>query len=214
MSINKYIDHTNLKPYATKQDIEKLCDEAIRYDFASVCVNPYYVSLAHELLIRSKVKICTVVGFPLGQNTKETKILEAKDAIDNGADEIDMVINIAALKDKYYDYVEDEIRQIKEIAKDKILKVIIETCYLEKEEIIKITEICNKVGVDFIKTSTGYGTSGAKLEDVELIMMHKNKNIQLKASGGIKTKIHAQAFIENGVTRIGTSNGIEIMEGK
>jgi deoxyribose-phosphate aldolase len=212
MDINKYIDHTVLKAYSSKTDIEKLCAEAIKYEFASVCVNPYYVSLAHELLIRSDVKVCTVIGFPLGQNTKTIKIMETKDAINNGADEIDMVINIAALKDKHYDYVEDEIRQIKEIVKEKILKVIIETCYLDNDEIIKITEICNKVGVNFIKTSTGYGTNGAKTEDVELIMKHKNKDIQVKASGGIKTKLQSQAFIEKGVTRIGTSNGIEIME--
>ena len=210
--INKYIDHTNLKPFSTKKDIEKLCDEAIKYNFASVCINPYYVPLAHELLIRSNVNICAVIGFPLGQNTKEIKIKETKEAIDNGADEIDMVINIAALKDKYYDYLEDEIRQIRKVVKDKILKVIIETCYLDNDEIIKITEICNKIGVDFIKTSTGYGISGAKVEDVELIMRHKNKDIQVKASGGIKTKSQVQAFIDKGVKRIGTSNGIEIME--
>jgi len=212
MNINKYIDHTNLKPYSSKKDIERLCDEAIKYNFASVCVNPYYVPLAHELLIRSNVKVCTVIGFPLGQNTKEIKIMETKDAINNGADEIDMVINIAALKDKYYDYVEDEIKQIKNIVQEKILKVIIETCYLEHDEIIKITEICNKVGVNFIKTSTGYGTSGAKVEDIELIKEKKNKNIQVKASGGIKTRTHAKDFLKKGVTRIGTSNGIEIME--
>jgi len=214
MDINKYIDHTNLKPYSTKRDIEKLCEEAIKYDFASVCVNPYYVSLAHELLIRSNVKICTVIGFPLGQNHISVKQYEAKLAIDEGADEIDMVINVAALKDKYYDYVKEEIEQIKSITKNKILKVIIETCYLEKSEMIKITEICNQVGVEFIKTSTGYGTSGAKIEDVELIMQYKNNDIGVKTSGGIKNYEQAQAFINKGVTRIGTSNGIEIMEEK
>ena len=214
MNINKYIDHTNLKAFTSKKDIEKLCDEAIKYNFASVCVNPYYVSLAHELLIRSDVKVCTVIGFPLGQNTTEVKLYETRNAINNGADEIDMVINVAALKDMYYDYVEDELRQIKDIVKDKILKVIIETCYLNSDEIIKITEICNEVGVDFIKTSTGYGTYGAKIEDVELIMSHKNEDIQVKASGGIKTNEQAKQFVEKGVTRIGTSNGVVIMEGE
>jgi len=214
MNINKYIDHTNLKAFATKKDIEKLCDEAIKYNFASVCVNPYYVSLANELLIRSNVKVCTVIGFPLGQNTKEVKVYEAKTAIENGADEIDMVINIAALKDKYYDYVKDEIKQIKDTAKDKILKVIIETCYLTNEEITIMTNICNELGVDFIKTSTGFGIDGANIEDIKLINKHKNDKLQIKASGGIKTQNEAIEFINNGVTRIGTSNGIKIMEGE
>lgn len=214
MNINKYIDHTNLKAFATKKDIEKLCDEAIKYNFATVCVNPYYVSLANELLIRSDVKVCTVIGFPLGQNTSEVKLYEAKTAIEQGVDEIDVVINIAALKDKYYDYVKDEIKQIKDAAKDKILKVIIETCYLTNEEITIITNICNEVGVDFIKTSTGFGIDGANIEDIKLINKHKNDKLQIKASGGIKTRTEAINFINNGATRIGTSNGIKIMEGE
>ena len=214
MNINKYIDHTNLKAFATKKDIEKLCDEAIKYNFATVCVNPYYVSLANELLIRSDVKVCTVIGFPLGQNTSEVKLYEAKAAIEQGVDEIDVVINIAALKDKYYDYVKDEIKQIKDAAKDKILKVIIETCYLTNEEITIITNICNEVGVDFIKTSTGFGIDGANIEDIKLINKHKNDKLQIKASGGIKTRTEAINFINNGATRIGTSNGIKIMEGE
>lgn len=214
MDINKYIDHTNLKAFAEKKDIEKLCDEAIKYNFASVCVNPYYVSLANELLVRSDVKVCTVVGFPLGQNTKEVKIYETKTAIDNGADEIDMVINIAALKDKYYDYVKDEIRLIKEVVQDKILKVIIETCYLDKEEIVIMTNICSELGVDFIKTSTGFGSDGAKIDDIKLINENRKNKLQIKASGGIKTHNEAINFINNGVTRIGTSNGIKIVEGE
>lgn len=214
MNINKYIDHTNLKAFATKKDIEKLCDEAIKYNFATVCVNPYYVSLANELLIRSDVKVCTVIGFPLGQNTSEVKLYEAKTAIEQGVDEIDVVINIAALKDKYYDYVKDEIKQIKDAAKDKILKVIIETCYLTNEEITIITNICNEVGVDFIKTSTGFGIDGANIEDIKLINKHKNDKLQIKASGGIKTRTEVINFINNGATRIGTSNGIKIMEGE
>ncbi len=214
MEFNKYIDHTNLKAFISKKDIEQLCDEALKYDFASVCVNPYYVSLVNELLIRSKVKVCTVVGFPLGQNTKEVKLYEAKLALEEGADEIDMVINIAALKDKYYDYVKDEIKSIREITNNKILKVIIETCYLNDEEIIIMTNICNELGVDFIKTSTGFGTDGARIEDVELINKHRNEKLQIKASGGIKTHNQALEFINKGATRIGTSNGIKIMEGE
>lgn len=214
MNINKYIDHTNLKAFATKKDIEKLCDEAIKYNFSSVCVNPYYVSLAKELLIRSNVKVCTVIGFPLGQNTKEVKVYETKNALENGATEIDMVINIAALKDKYYDYVKDEIKQIKDTVKDKILKVIIETCYLTNEEITIMTNICNELDVNFIKTSTGFGTGGANIEDIKLINKHKNDKLQIKASGGIKTYDEAIDFVNNGVTRIGTSNGIKIVEGE
>ena len=214
MNINKYIDHTNLKAFATKKDIEKLCDEAIKYNFSSVCVNPYYVSLAKELLIRSNVKVCTVIGFPLGQNTKEVKVYETKNALENGATEIDMVINIAALKDKYYDYVKDEIKQIKDTVKNKILKVIIETCYLTNEEITIMTNICNELGVNFIKTSTGFGTGGANIEDIKLINKHKNDKLQIKASGGIKTYDETIDFVNNGVTRIGTSNGIKIVEGE
>lgn len=214
MNINKYIDHTNLKAFATKKDIEKLCDEAIKYNFSSVCVNPYYVSLAKELLIRSNVKVCTVIGFPLGQNTKEVKVYETKNALENGATEIDMVINIAALKDKYYDYVKDEIKQIKDTVKNKILKVIIETCYLTNEEITIMTNICNELGVNFIKTSTGFGTGGANIEDIKLINKHKNDKLQIKASGGIKTYDEAIDFVNNGVTRIGASNGIKIVEGE
>lgn len=214
MNINKYIDHTNLKAFAIKKDIEKLCDEAIKYNFSSVCVNPYYVSLAKELLIRSNVKVCTVIGFPLGQNTKEVKVYETKNALENGATEIDMVINIAALKDKYYDYVKDEIKQIKDTVKNKILKVIIETCYLTNEEITIMTNICNELGVNFIKTSTGFGTGGANIEDIKLINKHKNDKLQIKASGGIKTYDETIDFVNNGVTRIGTSNGIKIVEGE
>ena len=211
--INKYVDHTNLKAFASKKDIEKLCDEALRYNFASVCVNPYYVSLANELLIRSDVKVCTVIGFPLGQNTKEVKVYEAKAAIEEGADEIDMVINVAALKDQNYDYVKDEVKALREAAKDKVLKVIIETCYLTKEEIVIMTNICNEVGADFIKTSTGFGNSGASIDDVKLMNENKNDKLQIKASGGIKTYADAMNFINNGATRLGTSNGIKIMEG-
>ena len=214
MNINKYIDHTNLKSFASKKDIEKLCDEAIKYDFASVCVNPHYVGLAHELLIRSNVKVCTVIGFPLGQNTTEVKLHEAKVAIDEGADEIDMVINVAALKDKNYSYVQEEIKLIRELAKDKILKVIIETCYLENDEIIKITEICNEVGVDFIKTSTGFGTAGVTMEDIKLFKANIGPNVKMKAAGGVKTVSDMEAFINEGCDRIGTSSAINLIKGQ
>lgn len=213
MNLNKYIDHTNLKAYATKKDIEKLCDEAKRYKFASVCIHPYYVSYAKKLLINSDVKVGTVIGFPLGGNTTLIKKEEVEDAIRNGADEIDMVINIAALKNQDYDYVYEEIKTIKEVANNKIVKIIIETCYLTKEEIIRMTEMCNEIEVDFIKTSTGFGTEGAKLEDIDIINNYRNSSLQMKASGGIKDYDTAYAFINKGVMRIGTSNGVKIVEG-
>lgn len=212
MEINKYIDHTNLKAYATKKDIELLCSEAIQNKFASVCVNPYYVSLAHELLIRSNVSVCTVIGFPLGQNTISVKEFEAINAVQEGADEIDMVVNIAAIKDRNYSYVKEEIETVRDSIDGKTLKVIIETCYLTKEEIIKMTEICNETFVSFIKTSTGFGSAGAKIEDVKLMNEHKMDFLEIKASGGIRTFDDACKFIDAGATRLGTSNGITIMK--
>ena len=211
MELNKYIDHTNLKPYTTKENIEKLCNEAVEYGFASVCVNPYYVKLASELLKDTNIAVCTVIGFPLGQNTTDVKEFEAINAIQNGADEIDMVINIGALKDKKYDYVKKEIETIRDSIDGKILKIIIETCYLTEEEIAKMTEICNETFVNFIKTSTGFGTRGASLEDMKIINEHKMDYLEVKASGGIKNYSDATSLIEAGATRIGTSSGIEIM---
>ncbi len=211
MELNKYIDHTNLKAYAKKEDIEKLCEEAIKYKFASVCVNPYYVSLAHELLSRSNISVCTVVGFPLGQNTTAVKEFEAINAVQEGADEVDMVANIAVIKDGNYSYVKEEIETIRDSIEGKILKVIIETCYLTKEEIIKMTEICNETFVNFIKTSTGFGTDGAKVEDVKLISKHKMDYLEIKASGGIKNYEDACKLIDAGATRLGTSSGVNIM---
>lgn len=212
MEINKYIDHTNLKAFATHEDIKKLCEEARTNHFETVCVNPYYVSYAKEELKDSNVNVCTVIGFPLGQNITAVKEYEAITAIEDGADEIDMVINIAALKDKDYDYVKQEIEDIRDAIDGHTLKVIIETCYLTKEEIIKMTEICNDTYVNFIKTSTGFGTKGAQLEDVELINEHKNEVLEIKASGGIKTEEDALKFINAGATRLGTSSGVEIMK--
>jgi len=214
MELNNYIDHTNLKQVGTLKDIEKLCNEAIKYHFASVCVAPYYVTLAKKLLKGSTVAVCTVIGFPNGYSTKETKVFEAINAVENGADEIDMVININALKNKDYDYIKEEIEEIRDAIDGHILKVIIETCYLEKEEIAKMTEICNETFVNFIKTSTGFGTSGADVDDLKIINEHKNDLLEIKASGGIKTLEDAEKFIKAGATRLGTSNGVSIMEGE
>jgi len=211
MEINKYIDHTNLKNNAIKDDIKKLCEEAIKYSFKSVCVYPYYVSYASQLLKDSDVLVCTVIGFPSGMSTTETKVFETRDAISNGADEIDMVINISALKNIEYNYVKKEIESIKKVVSKKVLKVIIETCLLSSEEIIKITQICNEVGVDFIKTSTGFSIYGARIEDVELINDFKKDNIKIKASGGIKTYNDAIDMINAGAGRIGTSSSINII---
>lgn len=210
--MNSYIDYTNLKAFATTEDIKKLCDEAIKYHFNTVCVNPCYVGIAKSYLENSTVNVCTVIGFPLGANTINTKEFEAIDAVNNGADEIDMVINIGALKNKDYDYVKKEIEDIRDAIDGKTLKVIIETCYLNKEEIKKMTEICNETFVNFIKTSTGFGTRGANVEDIEIINEFKNEVLEIKASGGIKTLEDAEKFINLGVTRIGTSNGVEIMK--
>ena len=211
MELNNYIDHTNLKQIGTLKDIEKLCNEAINYHFASVCVAPYYVPLAKKLLKDSTVAVCTVIGFPNGYSTKETKVFEAINAIENGADEIDMVININALKNKDYDYVKDEIEEIRDSIDGHILKVIIETCFLTEDEIIKMTEICNETYVNFIKTSTGFGSRGASVEDLEIINKYKNDILEIKASGGIKTLCDAEKFINMGATRLGTSSGVAIM---
>ena len=211
MELNKYIDHTNLDNCATLKDIEKLCNEALKYHFASVCIHPYYVRLASKLLKGSNVAVCTVIGFPQGMNTKEVKVFEAINAIENGADEIDMVINIAALKNKDYDYIKEEIEEIRDSIDGKVLKVIIETCLLNEEEIIKMTEICNETFVNFIKTSTGFSKYGARVEDVELINKHKGEVLEIKASGGIRTLSDAEAMIKAGATRIGTSKGVEII---
>ena len=214
MELNKYIDHTNLKMDATIKDIEKLCKEAIDYGFASVCVNPFYVDVASELLKDSNVQVCTVIGFPLGMSTTSVKEYEAIDAINNGADEIDMVINIGALKNKDYDYIKQEISDIRDACDGKTLKVIIETCYLDDDEIAKMTEICNETFVNFIKTSTGFGTRGASFHDIEIINEHKNDILEIKASGGIKTLEDVEKYLDMGVSRIGTSAGVEIMSSR
>lgn len=211
MELNSYIDHTNLKNTATLKDIEQLCNEALQYHFASVCVYPYYVPLVAKLLKGSSVEVCTVIGFPMGMNTKETKVFEAINAVENGATEIDMVINISALKNKDYKYIKEEIEEVRDAIDGKVLKVIIETCLLTDDEIIKMTKICNETFVNFIKTSTGFSQYGARIEDVELINKYKGEVLEIKASGGIRDIDTAEAMIKAGATRIGTSNGVKIM---
>lgn len=211
MELSKYIDHTNLKAYASNEDIKKLCEEAINYGFYSVCVNPYYVSYAKRLLHDTNIEVCSVIGFPLGMNLTNVKEYEAIAAVEDGANEIDMVINIGALKNKDYDYVKNEIETVRDAIEGIPLKVIIETCYLTDEEIIKMTEICNETYVNFIKTSTGFGTRGANIHDIELINEHKNDVLEIKASGGISTLDDALDMINLGVTRIGTSKGVQIV---
>ncbi len=213
MNLSEYIDSTNLSKVATADDIIKLCDDAKKFHFPVVCVSPYYVKAASEYLKGSTVEVCTVIGFPNGYSTKEVKQYEAIDAINNGAKEIDMVININALKNKDYDYVKDEIETIRDSIDGKVLKVIIETCLLTDEEIIKMTEICNETFVNYIKTSTGFDKEGATIHAVELMNKHRNDVLEIKASGGIKTEEDTIKLIENGVTRIGTSHGVEIMRG-
>lgn len=213
MNINKLIDHTALKPNTNKESILKLIAEAKTYDFASVCVNPCWIELAHQELKNTYVKVCTVIGFPLGANTTEVKVFETKDAIEKGAQEIDMVINIAMLKDKEYDYVENEIHQIVEAAKDKaIVKVIIETCLLTDEEKIKACELSQKAGADFVKTSTGFSTGGATVHDIALMRKTVGAEMGVKASGGVHTHEEALAMVEAGATRIGASAGVKLLK--
>lgn len=213
MEIGKYIDSTNLKMDATTKDIIKLCEDAINYGFETVCIHPYYVSLAKECLKDSNVGVCTVIGFPLGMNSPKVKEFEAIDAVENGADEIDMVINVGALKDKDYDYVKDEIEMVRDSIGGKTLKVIIETSLLTKTEIKKMTEICNNTFVNFIKTNTGFGKRGVSKEDIEIINKTKNDILQVKASGGIKTFKQADELIKMGVNRLGTSSAVDIVLG-
>ena len=211
-NINRYIDHTLLKANAKKSDIINLCEEAKKYNFYAVCVNPCYVKLAKELLINTNIKVCTVIGFPLGQNTTSTKVFETQLAIKDGADEVDVVINVAKLLDNDLEFIESELNAIKLTLKSNvIMKVIIETCYLSKEDIYTISQICEKVGVDYIKTSTGFGTRGANIEDILNIKNAVKSEIKIKASGGIKTREQAEKLIEAGASRIGTSSGVKIV---
>lgn len=209
-----YIDHTLLKPEATEEQIKKICTEAKEYGFASVCVNPIWVSLASAELKNAIPKVCTVIGFPLGASTSETKAFETKDAIVNGADEIDMVINIGALKSKQYDIVENDIKAVVEAANSTLVKVIIETCLLTDEEKIKACELSVSAGADFVKTSTGFSTGGATAEDVSLMRKTVGPKIGVKASGGVRSLEDLRSMIEAGATRIGASSGVMIVKGQ
>ena len=211
MELNKYIDHTILKAFATEDDVRKICNEAIEYDFASVCINPCHVKFAAQLLGLSDVKVCTVIGFPLGANSSDVKAFEAKKAIEDGADEVDMVINVGKAKKGDWDYVRDDIRKVREAAKDKLLKVIVETCYLTDEEIFKACIMAKEAEADFVKTSTGFGTGGATVEHVKLMRDAVGEQMGVKASGGVRTKEDAMKMIDAGATRIGTSNGKDII---
>lgn len=212
-NISRLIDHTLLKPEATKEQIKKLCLEALEHHFFSVCINPYNVSYARQLLAGSDVSVCTVIGFPLGANSTETKVFETKQAITDGAHEIDMVINIGALKNKEWDLVQNDIHSVVQAAGKKIVKVIFETCLLTDEEKIKACELSSVAGAHFVKTSTGFSTGGATLEDVKLMKKNILPHMEVKASGGVRDLAAANEFIKAGATRLGTSSGIAILNG-
>ena len=209
---SKYFDHTILKADATEKEIINLCEEAKKYNFASVCVNPCYVKKCVEILKETDVDVCTVVGFPLGSMSTESKLFETEQALKDNADEIDMVINIGKLKDKDYDYVKNEINLLKKACGNKILKVIIETCLLTYEEKIKACELSKEAGADFVKTSTGMSKAGAKKEDIILMKKVVGNDLGVKASGGIKDLNSAKIMIDAGATRIGCSSTVNIME--
>lgn len=211
MKYNKYIDHTALKSDTTLKDIQKLCDEAKEYQFASVCVNPTWVKYCADYLKDTDVKVCTVIGFPLGATTSKVKAFETKDAIENGADEIDMVINIGALKDGYDELVLDDIKAVVDVANGKCVKVIIETCLLTDEEKKRVCELALKANATFVKTSTGFSTGGATVEDVKLMKDVVKDHAFVKASGGIRNCDDLVAMIDAGASRIGTSSGVQLM---
>lgn len=213
MKINKLIDHTYLKAFGTKKEIDQLLTEAKEHDFKSVCVNPTWVEYSAENLKGSDVLVCTVIGFPLGANTTETKVFETLNAISKGADEIDMVLNVGKVKEQDYDFIYNEVKEIKEACKDLTLKVILETCYLTKEEIKLSSEACIKAGADFVKTSTGFGTGGALIEDVK-IMKAVAKEKEVKASGGVRSLEDVKEMVAAGATRIGTSSGVKLVQGE
>lgn len=209
--ILKHVDHTLLLQGATWEEIKQICDDAMKYETASVCIAPSYVKQAAEYM-GDKMAVCTVIGFPNGYMTTKAKEFETKDALENGASEIDMVINIGWLKDKKYDLIENEIRALKAVCKDKILKVIIETCFLTDEEKIKMCEIVTNAGADYIKTSTGFGGAGATLDDIKLFSQHIGPNVKMKAAGGISSMEDAEKFLELGADRLGTSRIIKIVK--
>ncbi len=214
MTINKYIDHTLLKPESTQAQIDKLIAEAAEHQFASVCVNPTWVAYAANTLKGTGVKVCTVIGFPLGANTSNVKAFETKDAVANGADEIDMVINIGQLKSGQYDAVEADIAAVVEASGDKLVKVIIETCLLTDDEKVKACQLAVAAGADYVKTSTGFSTAGANVADVKLMRETVGPNVGVKAAGGARSFADAEAFIKAGATRIGTSAGLAIVNGE
>lgn len=209
--ILKHVDHTLLLQGSTWEEIKQICDDAMKYETASVCIPPCYVKQAAEYM-GDRMAVCTVIGFPNGNVTTETKAFETKDALENGASEIDMVINIGWLKDKKYDLVENEIRKLKEICGDKILKVIIETCFLTDEEKIKMCEIVTNTGADYIKTSTGFGGAGATFDDIKLFAEHIGPNVKMKAAGGISSISDAETFLNLGADRLGTSRIVKIVK--
>ncbi len=208
----KLFDHTILKADATKADVLRICNEAKEYDFMSVCVNGYYTKLVAKELVGSDVKVCTVIGFPLGQMSTAAKVAETQIAVSDGADEIDMVINVGALKDKEYDVVLQDIKEVKNACGKSLLKVIIETCLLTEEEKVKACELAKEAGADFVKTSTGFSTGGAKAEDVALMRKTVGSDMGVKASGGIRDKETAQKMVEAGASRLGTSATIAICQ--
>ena len=214
MELNRMIDHTILKPEATEAAVQKIIDEAKEYNFFSVCINPCWVAFASEQLANTDVAVCTVIGFPLGANTPEVKAYEAADAIKNGANEVDMVINIGALKSQQYDHVRQDIQGVVDAAKGKALvKVIIETALLTDEEKVKACELAKEAGADFVKTSTGFSTGGAKVADIRLMRETVGPDMGVKASGGVHNAEEALAMIEAGATRIGASTGVAIVSG-
>ena len=212
MQINRMIDHTLLKPEATREQIKKICDEALEYNFKSVCVNPYWVNFASEILKGSEVSVCTVIGFPLGANTSLLKSFETEEAVKNGASEIDMVLNVGLLKSKEYDLVEEDIKAVVKAAKGKLVKVILETCLLSDEEIIKACELSMEAGADFVKTSTGFNSEGATTHAVKIMRETVGDKLGVKASGGIRDLKKSMDMIDSGASRLGVSAGIDIIK--
>ena len=210
--ILKHIDHTQLKPFATWADIEKLCDEAVKYQTASVCIPPAYIKRVHDKY-GEQVNICTVVGFPLGYSVTAAKVAEVEQALADGCNEIDMVVNISDVKNGDYDKVEEEIRTLKKACGNHILKVIIETCFLTEQEKIAMCKAVTNAGADYIKTSTDFGTAGATIEDIRLFKQHIGPNVKMKAAGGVKTKDDLIMFLEEGCDRIGTSSAVGMLQG-
>lgn len=214
MKLNKYIDHTLLKADATFDNIKVLCEEAKAHDFASVCVNGYWVKTCAELLAGSDVKVCTVIGFPLGAMSSAVKAFETADAIAHGAKEVDMVLNIGEMKAGHYDVVKADVQAVVEAAKENCVKVILENCLLSKDEIVKACELCMEAGAAFVKTSTGFSTSGATIEDVKLMKDTVKDVCKVKAAGGVRTPQDLEAMIQAGADRIGTSAGVSLVQGK